>query len=135
VIKHFTGNNADKKKLNEIRNSIEKVDSKITDIEKSLSSLYMDKVKGVLTEDEFIILKTGLSNEINPLIEQKAILNDELNKLNTRNDKIDKIISAAKKHAGYEELTFEIVNDFIDCIYIHETDTNNGQHIEIELNI
>lgn len=123
----------DEKKIKEIKNNIDLYNAKINDIEKTLSNLYIDKVKGIITENEFIILKRNLTDESEKLLSQKSTLTEELKKLESEDDKLKKFVRLVKKHEGYEELTYEIVNDFIDCIYVPENALEKG--LDIRLNI
>jgi DNA invertase Pin-like site-specific DNA recombinase len=135
IKKQFAKDKIDDKKIKETNNLLNKIQQKINDIQKSLSSLYIDKVKKVITEDEFILLKNSFSEEITTLTAQKALLEEELSKMDENNEKINSFIDAVNRHANYKELTFEIVNDFIKCIYIPEPDENGKQKVRIKWNV
>lgn len=132
---HFCKDKADKKRIKDINDNINRLQKKIYDTQKTISNLYTDKVKGVITESEFIMLKTNFSEECDLLTAQKYSLEEELKRLDVSNEKIDLFVAAVLKHLNYKKLTFEIVNDFIECIFVHETDENGKQPVDIKLNI
>lgn len=135
IRKEFRRDKIDQNKINNIRINIEKCNQKIDDTQKTLSSLYIDKVKGIITEDEFIMLKSNFNQEISSLTAQKTILEEELNILDTEDEKMNNFLNAVKKHADYKELSFEIINDFIECVYVCESDENGEQKVMIEWNV
>lgn len=133
--KKFGKQKKDREEELKITANLDRLNHQIGDIKQSLSSLYVDKVKGIITEADFGILKEGLSVDVEKLNAQKSLLEDNLNKLKESDEKINSFEDAVNKYANYEKLTFEIVNDFIECIYIHETDKEGKQEIEIHWNI
>lgn len=114
------------KKIKNIKYSYLGCQSKIDEIQHYMTSLYTDKVKGIVTEEEFVLLKSDFNKEISALTAQKNILENELKMIDSGKDKTDVFMATLNKYIDYEELTFEIVNNLIDSIYIHET-TENGE--------
>lgn len=131
----FKKDNSNKNKISEMTKLINKLDTKVKDSNKTITNLYMDKVKNIITEDEFIIIKNSLTEETKLIETQLNNAKKEIDKLNQTDSKINSFIESVDRHVDYNELTFEIVNDFIICIYIHETDISGKQEIEIEWNI
>lgn len=132
IKKAFKKGNIDKKKINSLKNSLDIHNQKILDIQKTLSNLYIDKVKGIITEDEFVILKTSLNDELSSLTAQTQLLKDELDKIDQKDNEVNLLVNTVNRYANYKELTFEIVNAFIKCIYVHETDEEQKQKISID---
>lgn len=131
----FVLNDNKKKKLITTKNQLEKVCKKISEINETITNLYTDKVKGVLTENEFIMLKNNFSSELEKLSTTKHNLEDDMNLINQEDEKIDAFEDAIKRHLNYDKLTFEIVNDFVKYIKIHEPNENGKQHIDIKPNL
>lgn len=135
IRKHFNKGVNDEKKILEVKTKIQKNNSKVEDINKSLSNMYVDKVKGIISENEFINIKDNLNKEVQELNEDILYFTTELKSLTVDNNKINNFVNSMNKHSNYKKITNEIVNDFIIGIYIHETDENGKQIIDIEWNV
>lgn len=101
------------------------------EVARGLSNIYLDKVKEIISEQNFQILQNNFGNQIENLEKQKLetqqkieILKSKLSKKNISELKIEKYIN-------FKELTHEMVNDFIDFIEIGEKDSNGNQEIKI----
>ncbi|SEW37978.1 recombinase family protein [[Clostridium] fimetarium] len=121
-------------KIDKNLNLIIKNSKEITDNEKALSNLYLDKVKGVLSECEYIELKKTFS-ENNQLLKDKNQTIDRKNEQYelelVRGKNLDFLVN---KYADFDKLTFELVNDFISLIEIGETQHNEIKKEEMQIN-
>lgn len=107
----------------------------IQEKENVFAELYMDKVKKIITEEEYIRLKNKINNEMD---EQQAVhtcLINEIESLKILNVEKPDVITLAKKYANLEELTTEIVADFIDYVTVSEKDMYGNQDVHIFWNI
>jgi DNA invertase Pin-like site-specific DNA recombinase len=121
------------KALITIKNKLNKCKNKIEDINKTISSMYMDKVKGVLSEDDFINIKSTLQIDLNELkIEEKNLLievKDIESKLELESD----FSNLLEQYKDFKELTQEIVNNLIICIWVGEDPKNINIEREIRI--
>ena len=100
----------------------------IKENEKALSNLYLDKVKKIISECEYIELKKTFS-ENNEILKEKN--NDIIRKNEEYEMEVERgqdLDSLVIKYADFQTLTFELVNDFIAFIEIGE------KHIEEKRN-
>lgn len=107
----------------------------IQENKEALSSLYMDKVKKIITEDEYVTLKEVFNNTINEQQAKHVKLKNEIESLKTIHIEKPDALTLAKKYADFEELTSEIVASFIDYIEVGEKDMYDNQDIHIHWNI
>ncbi len=114
------------------RNGISRI---IQDNKDALSSLYMDKVKKVVTEAEYVIHKEKFINTIREQQEQYLRLQNEIDRLRAIHIENSDTLSMAKKYVDFEELTSEIVAYFIDYIDVGEKDVYGIQDIHIHWNV
>lgn len=135
IKKYFRKENNNEKKSAEITNQIQKNEIKIEDMNNSISNLYIDKTKNIISENEFVNIKNNISKQIDDLTNKNLSLNNELKLYVDDKKKIDAFISAVEKHKDYDSLTNEIVSDFIICIYVNEINENNEQQVDVEWNI
>ena len=122
------------KKINIHKAKINKCHDKIEEINKSITSAYMDKVKGLLTEDDFIRINTSLHSELNGLDNEEKSITHELDSLEIKEKAINTFNNYILKYVDFTKLTYEMVNDLIGCIYIGEK-MDGEQKIDIEWKI
>ena len=122
-------------KTKQLKKSIKVYEIKLIDANKSIKNLYIDKVKEIITDDEYIMLKRELNIDIirfKKLIEnyEKQLITLE----NHRNDTKDKI-DIIKQYTNIEKLDREIVGMLIDKIYISKRDKQTKElPVEIHWN-
>ena len=101
-----------------VENEIKNYEKKIIEYDEGIKSLYLDKVKGIITEDDFILLSKGLHQDkqrFEKLIKQSS---DQLSEIN------DKIISSTNQqeiienYTNIENLTREIVDCLVDYVVV-----------------
>jgi DNA invertase Pin-like site-specific DNA recombinase len=124
------------KALASCKNKLSKCKSKLDDINKTLSSMYMDKVKGLLSEDDFINIKSTLITDLDGLrIDEEKLLKEEKD-IQMKLKSADSSVNYLEKYKDFVELTQEIVNNVIICIWIGEKseDPNVKRKIKIKWN-
>lgn len=100
---------------------------------KNIKSLYLDKTKGIITEEDFVNLSKDFTENrtiLDKLILEKnnciKLLDENKPSDLTKRQKIE-------KYADIKILTREIVEELIDCIYIEKKNPQTGE-IQIEIN-
>jgi site-specific DNA recombinase len=114
------------------RNSINRT---LQDNKEALSSLYMDKVKGVITEAEYLIHKEKFVNTISEQQTKLELLKNEIEQLRAMKLSRPDILSFVKRCLEFEELTGEMVADMIDYIEVGEKDAYGNQEVHIYWNV
>jgi len=109
------------KTLKSHNRKIAKNERRIEELDKMFSSLYEDKVRGVISEGRFTQMSSGFEQEQIKLREENVVLQSEINMFNEDNEKVEKFISLVRKYTRIEELTAGIINEFIEKIIIHES--------------
>lgn len=131
----ITGPSGIEKRLSIMQQELMNITDKIGDIQRAAAALYIDKVKGVVTEAMYISNQHNFENDINKLRREQEKIKNEIEYLQqeavTKSDAVD----MAKKYVNFEELTNEIVNDFINYIEIGEKDLYGNRDIEIHWNV
>ena len=100
--------------------------------EKALQSLYLDKMNGTITEDEFLFMMQGFRKEnarySSLIIDSQTRLNDIINKIKASNTRRQLI----ETYANVDHLTREMVEELIECIYVGKKNPDT-QEIPIEI--
>ena len=104
----------------EYNKKIDNIKTKIEDLNLCIRNLYMDKVKNVITEKDYIELSKNFTQERDKLINEK----EELLKLSTNlkndNNNKEEIEKVAKEFVSLKKPTKELLSRLIDKVTISE---------------
>lgn len=104
------------------------------DIGRIIRKLYEDNVNGRITDERFDFLAKSYEDEGNDLKTKIQELKNALASSVQDEEKLSKFLKVVKSYTKIEELTPEILNSFIEKIYIGETekyDSRKMQEVEI----
>ena len=94
--------------------------------------LYEDNALGRLSDQQFTFMVSGYDDEKTALVEKIRTLEKELCTVAERRDDVGRFVQIVRKYTDVQELTYEIVHEFIDRILIYELDKDtNTRKIEI----
>ena len=116
---------AKRKKLEELKQvnnekKLETLEQKITDIGLYIKNLYMDKVKGVVSENDYISLVSDFTKDRDNLIKEKEELIKIIQNEKPIEDETAKIEKLAKEFLSLEKPTKQLLNELIEKITISE---------------
>jgi site-specific DNA recombinase len=114
---------------------LSKISKTIQDNKKALSDTYLDKSKNLISEDEYITLRETFNDTIYKEQERYERLKSEIELIKMVDVEKPDAMTLAKRYADFDELTTEIVTQFIDYIEVGEKDMYNNQDIHIHWNI
>ena len=108
--------------LKQINNEkrLETISKKISDIGLYIKNLYMDKVKGVVSENDYISLVADFTKDRDNLIKEKEELIKIINNQKPQIDETAKIEKLAKEFLSLEKPTKQLLNELIEKITISE---------------
>lgn len=96
------------------------LEQKIADIGLYIKNLYMDKVKGVVSENDYISLVADFTKDRDNLIKEKEELITIINNQKPQIDETAKIEKLAKEFISLEKPTKQLLNELIEKITISE---------------
>ncbi len=104
------------------------------EIGKIIRKLYEDNVCGRITNERFDFLAKSYEDEGNDLKTKIQELKNALASSVQEEEKLSKFLKVVKSYTKIEELTTEILNSFIEKIYIGETEKYDGRKMqEVEI--
>ena len=104
------------------------------EIGKIIRKLYEDNVCGRITDERFDFLAKSYEDEGNELKTKIQELKNALASSVQDEEKLSKFLKVVKSYTKIEELTTEILNSFIEKIYIGETEKYDGRKMqEVEI--
>ena len=99
---------------------LETLEQKIADIGLYIKNLYMDKVKGVVSENDYISLVSDFTKDRDNLIKEKEELITIINNQKPQIDETAKIEKLTKEFISLEKPTKQLLNELIEKITISE---------------
>lgn len=104
------------------------------EIGKIIRKLYEDNVNGRITDERFDFLAKSYEDEGNDLKKKIQELKNALASSVQNEEKLSMFLKVVKSYTKIEELTSEILNSFIEKIYIGETEKYDGRKMqEVEI--
>ena len=103
--------------------------NEIKSLENIIQSTYMDKVEGIITPEQFLDFNADFlerkKSKVNELKKVETKLNEKRDSKNNTEEN-NKII---KKYKNFNELTFEIIQAFVDYIEIGERTSRSAKQL------
>ena len=116
------------------KSEIKRLSDRQEKIGKIIRKLYEDNVSGRITDERFDFLAKSYEDEGNDLKQKTIELQNALTASVQDEEKLSKFLKIVKAYTEIQELTPEILNSFIEKIYIGETeqyDSRKMQDVEI----
>ncbi len=108
------------KTISSLKTKLKKCQDKIQDIKETITEMYIDKVKHILSETDFVSIKATLQLDLDALHEEESQLNKEIEITESKASNVNQFVNYLKIYLDFKELTIEMVNNLIVCIRIGE---------------
>lgn len=116
------------------KTELKRLSERQEEIGKIIRKLYEDNVNGRITDERFDFLAKSYEDEGNDLKTKIQELKNALASSVQDEEKLSKFLKIVKSYTEIEELTPEILNSFIEKIYIGETEKYDGRKMqEVEI--
>ena len=116
------------------KTEIKQLSDRQEEIGRIIRKLYEDNVSGRITDERFDFLAKSYEDEGNELKTKIQELQNALASSVQDEEKLSKFLKDVKSYTKIEELTPEILNSFIEKIYIGETEKYDGRKMqEVEI--
>lgn len=109
---------------------IKRLSERQEEIGKIIRKLYEDNVSGRITDERFDFLAKSYEDEGNDLKQKTIELQNALTASVQDEEKLSKFLKIVKAYTEIQELTPEILNSFIEKIYIGETEQYDGRKMQ-----
>lgn len=109
---------------------IKRLSERQEEIGKIIRKLYEDNVSGRITDERFDFLAKSYEDEGNDLKTKIQELKNALASSVQDEEKLSKFLKVVKTYTEIQELTPEILNSFIEKIYIGETERYDGRKMQ-----
>lgn len=115
-----------KDKLNSLEKELQSIDKELQSKSTYFQKLYEDRTNGILPEKEFLILMNKYKDDNSKLEERAKIIKKEIALTTSKKESVKSKENIFKKYRHIDKLSIEIVDDFIDKIFIGNYDDKTG---------
>lgn len=106
-----------------------RIEKRISESKLALKNLYMDKVTGIINEDEFVSLKKNITDEkVHYQLELDKIASDIM-AFQAYEEKEENRKDIINKYRRVSRLSREIVDELVEMIYVGHKDPNTGERL------
>jgi hypothetical protein len=119
------------------KRQLTKNERRIAELDVLFRKVYEDNTIGKLSDERFEIMSRDYEREQSDLRSQSVELHTLLNEYEQDSQSAARFLELAKKYPDFDELTPQMLHEFVDRVYIHEGDKSSGeriQQIDIHLN-
>lgn len=120
-----------KKELSRIKREITKSKNRIAEIDKLIQTAYESNVKGKITDEHFEVLTRDYELEQYELKQKLPDMESYLENQTDQTTSLEAFIKKVKSTMEPTGLTAELLNEFIDKIYVHESRWFKGKRAQI----
>lgn len=113
------------------KDTIRTYNSQINGIGFKLQKLYDDKLEGIITKEQYLLYSKKYNDEIANIESKCRILQREVDAYESLQTNINSKKELLKKYSHFDSLTYDVVNEFIDEIYVGGKDLNENRTITI----
>lgn len=114
-------NKVDRSITNDTNMKISCITMRINEINRALKSLYDDKLKGIISENDFIDMSREYSKEKGKLNIKLTEMNEKLEKLNESQSEADKLGMLIKEFCNLKNIDRTVIVNLVDSIEVFES--------------
>jgi DNA invertase Pin-like site-specific DNA recombinase len=129
IISEVNQRNLTKDKYSVKVNDLYKITKLIEEKTQHSKNLYIDKLKGVITEEQFIEFNKLFIDEKEQLIKRQEFLKQEVELLKSKSKDEEETNKKVKQYMNLKTLSHPVVTDTIDYIEVGEKDKETGNQV------
>ncbi|MCL2034227.1 MAG: recombinase family protein [Oscillospiraceae bacterium] len=104
--------------------------ARVAELDALFRKTYEDNATGKLSDKRFTQLSAEYEREQEMLDAQNDILQTELDNFRACNMKVDSFIGLVRRYTSFEELTAQMLNEYIKKIVVYEPDRSSGERVQ-----
>lgn len=116
--------------LKESRKELEQAQARIHKLDTIIQRLYEDNIEGKISDERFVKLSTNYENEQHTLEARVSELQRLITSEKDKCANVDSFLKIVRKYADIEELTPEIIREFVEKIYVYNAERIDGKRVQ-----
>lgn len=118
------------KSLKDGKRELEQAQVRIHKLDDIIQRLYEDNVEGKISDERFIKMSSSYEEEQKALEKRVSELKNMIAAEKENSVNIDRFISLVRKHTDIKELNAEIIREFVEKIYVHQSERIDGNKVQ-----
>lgn len=116
-----------------IQKELSQTEDRIKELDEILKNLYIDKLQKNISQEVFANLSSQVTQEQSELREKEINLSQQLAENNKSSSGVSRFFQIVNKYDSIDELTYDVIHDFIERIEVHEIveDKKRTQKIDV----
>lgn len=118
------------KSLRDGKRELEQAQSRIRKLDDIIQRLYEDNLEGKVSDERFARMTANYEEEQKGLESRVAELKKLLAAEKDRSVNVDHFLTLVRKYTDVQELTAEIVREFVEKVYVYQAERIDGQKVQ-----
>ena len=118
------------KSLRDGKRELEQAQARIRKLDDIIQRLYEDNLEGKVSDERFARMTANYEEEQKGLESRVAELKKQLAAEKDRSVNVDHFLTLVRKYTDVQELTAEIVREFVEKVYVHQAERIDGQKVQ-----
>lgn len=116
--------------LRDGKRELEQAQARIQKLDEIIQHLYEDNLAGKISDERFAKMSTNYENEQKMLEGRVSELCDLISDEQETNINVERFLALVQKYTDIQELTAEVVREFVEKIYVHQVERIDGRKIQ-----
>lgn len=118
------------KSLRDGKRELEQAQTRIRKLDDIIQRLYEDNLEGKVSDERFARMTANYEDEQKGLESRVAELKKQLAAEKDRSVNVDHFLTLVRKYTDVQELTAEIVREFVEKMYVYQAERIDGQKVQ-----
>jgi len=118
------------KTLRDSKRELEQSQARIKKLDEIIQRLYEDNIEGKISDERFSKMTANYEVEQKTLESRTLELKDIINSEKENYLNADRFLKLVRKHTDIKELTAEILREFVEKVYVYQSERVNGKRVQ-----
>ena len=116
--------------MREGKRELEQAQTRIRKLDEIIQKLYEDNLEGKISDERFAKMSANYEAEQHTLEQRVAELKALFAAEKDNAVNVDFFLSKVKKYTDIQDLTAEVIREFVEKVYVHQTEYIDGQKVQ-----
>lgn len=116
--------------LRDGKKELEQSQARIHKLDEIIQHLYEDNLEGKISDERFVKLTENYEEEQKTLEARVTELRSEITSEQEANINVENFLKLVKRYTDIKELNAEIIREFVERIYVHQTERIDGRKVQ-----
>ncbi len=118
------------KTLRDSKRELEQAQARIKKLDEIIQRLYEDNIEGKISDERFAKMSANYEAEQQSLESRTQELKEIINSEKENSLNADRFLKLVRKHTDIKELTAEVLREFVEKVYVYQSERVNGKKLQ-----